>query len=100
MKALELNPILLLDARNGIYNPKLLAEMIIEGSLIVKNKKEITKYLFDLGNVENEFYWDSYLDLSDRVVLLDKWNNEFYLTENDGDIWCIPMGFDFDNFFE
>lgn len=100
MKALDLSPIVLLDSRNGIYNPKLLAEMIINGILKVKNKKEIIKYIGDLGNTENEYYWDSYIQLLDNIIILDEYNNEFYITENDCDLWLVPIGFDLENYFQ
>lgn len=87
------SPILLIDGHHGVYVPKILAEYIIEGSVKVKNKEHITYELGDLGNPENEFYWDSMNDIMGKVILLDIDGNEYYLEYGDGgDLWAVPEG--------
>jgi len=93
------SPILLIDSRNGIYIPKMLAEWIIEGSIKVKNRSEILCELAELGNPDNEFYWDSMDDLMRKAILLDIDKNEYYLTYADSDLWAIPVGMEYDDFY-
>ena len=83
------NAILLADSHHGIYIPKLIAEEIISGNIKVKNREEILSALAELGNPENEFYWEAWEELCDNAVLLGKTGEEFYIYQDD-DVWAIP----------
>jgi hypothetical protein len=91
------NAILLVDSRHGIYIPKITAEYIIQGTVKVKNKKDkdILNALGDLGNPENEFYWESWDSLLNKVICLGLDGKEYYLHQ-DEDLWAIPVGESFD----
>jgi hypothetical protein len=94
MAAITLHPVLLLDGNRGIYLPKVFAEEIIAGSYKVKNMNaEIRSYLAELGNPDNEFYWDAWEDLLRECILIDTKGNEFSLWQND-DLWALPEEMD------
>lgn len=84
------NSILLLDSHNGIYIPKLFAEDIISGNYQSPNKKECLKELSELGNPENEGYWDAWEVLLSKIKLIGSNNTEYYLFQYEGDVWAIP----------
>ena len=85
------NAILLIDGHHGIYIPKIIAEDIIEGRLLVKNFDDIKWELSELGNPDNESYWDAWSQLMDKVILLNKNKEEYYIYQDD-DVWAVPVG--------
>jgi hypothetical protein len=85
------NAILICDSRHGIYMPKLIAEEILTGNIKLKNFKEVTYELGELGNPENEFYWECWDDFMSKAILLDINGKEFYLHQ-DEDVWAVPVG--------
>lgn len=91
-------PILLLDSHHGVYIPKLFAEELIKGVYKVKNREAILKPLAELGNPENQFYWEEWENLLDNCVLLDSKGNEYTLWQNE-DLWAIPEGYENEDFF-
>lgn len=85
------NAILVADSHHGIYIPKLVAEEIITGYLKVKNKEDILWELSELGDPENENYWEAWEDLMNQVILTGLKGKEYYLYQ-DEDVWAIPVG--------
>jgi hypothetical protein len=83
------NAILLADSHHGIYIPKIIAEDIISGNLKVTNKEDILWGLSELGDPDNEHYWEAWEDLCNNAVLVDKTGNEYYIYQDD-DVWAIP----------
>jgi hypothetical protein len=94
MAAITLHPVLLLDGNRGIYLPKTFAEEIINGVYKVKNMNaEIRSYLAELGNPDNEFYWEAWDGLLSECILIDHKGNEYFLYQND-DLWAVPQDMD------
>lgn len=91
-------PILLIDGHHGIYIPKLMALDIIAGNVKCENKNELLWELGELGNPDNECYWEAWEDLLDKAILLDTKGNKFTLYQND-DLWAIPEGYENEEFF-
>jgi hypothetical protein len=83
-------PQLLIDSRNGIYIPHIFAMMVINGELKLSNRDECLYDLGELGNVENEFYWESWDNLLSKVILTSK-IGEFRIEQIEGDLYAIPM---------
>ena len=98
-KSTQLTAILIADSHHGIYIPKLIAEDIIERRIKVKNLSAILWELGELGNADNDNYWEAMDDLMRKAILLDVDGNEYYLTYEDGDLWAIPVGSDYDEIF-
>lgn len=94
-------PVLLIDSHHGIYSWKFLAESIIDGTIKCKNKKDkaVLDALAELGNVDNENYWDASQELQDSAILLDSKGNEFTIYQHE-DIWAIPVEITTDKFEE
>jgi hypothetical protein len=85
------NAILLADGHHGIYIPQIIALDIIECRLKVKNFKDIKWELGELGNPDNESYWDAWNQLMDKAIFLNKFGKEYYLHQED-DLWAVPVG--------
>lgn len=85
------NAILLYDGHQGIYIPKIFAEDILSGYVKAKNFDEVKWELSELGNIDNELYWDAWNQMLSKVVLVDKFGKEYYLHQ-DNDVWAIPVG--------
>ncbi len=92
-------PILLIDGNQGIYIPKQFAEQVIVGNFICPNKRELLQEWGELGNPNNEFYWESWETVLNDCILLDKDGNRFTLHQ-DGDLWAIPEGCEVDELFQ
>lgn len=92
------NAVLLIDGHHGIYIPKIFAEDVIAGNYKVKNKKDaiILESLSELGNPENEFYWEAWADLIGNIILIGLGGQEYYLHQED-DLWAVPVGESFDD---
>lgn len=90
------NAILLYDGHHGIYIPKICAEDILSGSLKVKNFDQLKWELSELGNTENESYWDAWTGLMGKGIFTNKWGQEYYLYQDD-DVWAIPVGESFED---
>lgn len=88
------NSILLYDSHHGIYIPRLFGEDIITGNIKAKNKDQFLYDLGELGNPNNENYHEAFDNITSKIILLDKYNNEFYVYQHDGDVWAIPVGED------
>ena len=90
---------LLINSAHGIYIPNILALDIIENRLKCKNKKDksILSALSELGNTENEFYFESFETLLNEAIILDKDNREYYLFQcENGNLWAIEHGKEFE----
>jgi len=86
------NSILLIDSHHGIYVPRIFGEDIIKGNYKAKNKDQFLHELGELGNPEKEGYFDAWDRISSNIILLDKYNNEYYVYQHDGNVWAIPSG--------
>jgi hypothetical protein len=79
--------LLILDA-HGIYIPKLFVENYAAKYLI--NKEELLEDLAELGNPENENYWNAWENVIDEAILKDDEGRICNLWQ-DGDLWAIPI---------
>ena len=91
-------PLVLIDSANGVYIPNLFANMVLNCEIKVKNFADIKYYLGDLGNTENEFYWESWDSIISKAILVSKNGTEYTLHQND-DLWCIPDGVELEEDF-
>ena len=86
---------LLIDSRNGVYIPQILAKMITNGELTLK-EDSFTEDVIRLANeidIDSEWYWDDMNDLLGKLTILDKDDNEYYCEYGDcGDLFAIPSG--------
>lgn len=83
-------PQLLIDSKHGIYIPQIFAMMVINGTLKLSNRDECLFELGELGNVDDECYWESWDKLLDKVILTSK-IGEFRIEQIEGDLYAIPM---------
>jgi hypothetical protein len=90
------NAILLYDGHHGIYIPKICAEDIIKGYVKVKNIDDIKWELGELGNPDNESYWDAWSNLMGKAIFTNKFGTEYYLYQDD-DVWAVPVGESFND---
>jgi hypothetical protein len=79
------NSILLVDCHNGVYIPKRFND---DWSAFLVNRASLDKYLVDLSDVDNEYYWDSWdLILGEAKLEL---RGRIYRLHEDGDLWAVP----------
>lgn len=96
---MKTKPTLLIDSHHGVYVPKIFAKMVLENQVKVKNIDDVKKDIIDLMNIDNYWYWDIWADVLDNCILIGINQMEYTLLQNDGDLWCIPMGYDIEDFF-
>lgn len=82
------NSSLLIDGNRGIYIPKLFVENYV--AKYVTNRNDLLGDLAELGNPENEEYWEAWENVLDNAKLIDDDGRECSLYQ-DGDLWAIPV---------
>jgi hypothetical protein len=98
MKTLE--PELLVSDANGIYIPQTFAQLfdIPENFKNYDEVKDILNILKLENSVEREDYIDLFIELENNAVLIAN-ESEYYLYSKDGGLWCIPVNYDNEDFF-
>ena len=82
------NSELLIISDHGIYIPQLFAEEYADKIMNEKQFQEDIDILL-LGPKE-EWYNDAWCNVLDQSTIKDDEGKEFFLWQNDGDLWAIP----------
>ena len=86
----------LIDGNRGIYIPQIFAQNFLH-NISQEDKERFKTRLEELTQgPENEFYWDSWDDISSQIYITDDKGNRFWLYQ-DGDLWAVPEGESFED---
>lgn len=98
MKKLNLEPIILLNDSYGIYIPQKFAQFFNHPENFFNYKKvnEDLNFLASEDSYENSDYWDIWEEILNLAAMLI--DGHKYSLYQDGDLFAIPEGFNFDNF--
>ena len=77
------------NSAHGVFIPKVFVEAY-EKYILWPDDSKIEETLADLDNPENEFYWDSWIYLTDNCKLTSDTGKQFILYQLDGDLWAVP----------
>lgn len=88
-----LNPQLLASSAHGVYVPQKFAEVFPE-----KLTEEQRKVLAGDPN-EGDLYWEVWDEVLSFATITDGEGTKYYL-HHEGDLWAVPVGYDFEDFDE
>ena len=81
--------ILYADSAHGVYIPQYFAESINRYTIPL-----FTDWVSDLDTLckgpDEEFYWDIWSDVLDRLTVYDRDSGTSYRLYQDGDLWLVP----------
>lgn len=84
------SPILFLDDHRGIYIPRDFAQCVVRECVSGISDEDYT----DLLNPESDTYWDTWQLVVDAAIVTDGIRYRLY---QDGDLWLIPEGMEWDD---
>ena len=84
------NAICYADSARGIYIPQYFAESVNRYTI-----SNWSSWINDLDALcegpDNEFYWDIWDDILNRLTLTDSGSGIEYCLYQDGDLWLVPI---------
>lgn len=87
---MSITRILIADSHHGVFIPQL----VTNGELHNPNWNWSDVSVSDIESLvqgpENPWYWDAWINVLERVVITDpESGSEYFLEENDGDLWAV-----------
>lgn len=80
---------LIVNSAHGIFIPQVFVE-VYEKYILWPDDSKIEETLADLDNPENEFYWDSWIYLTDNCKIKNDDGKQFILYQYE-DLWAVPV---------
>ena len=84
--------ILLIDGNQGIYIPQSFAQSGYQpdGGWDAEDRRTLQE------GPESEFYWEAWDSVLRDTVMVDETTGDRFTLYQDGDLWAVPEGFDWD----